>query len=140
MQLIIEKINDTAKLPTRAHANDAGLDLYSSETIILKPLERSFISTGVKLAIPENYVGLVWDKSGLAVSGLHTLAGVIDAGYRGEIKIGLINLGKEDYTINAGQKIAQLLVQPIVCPEITEGKVDTETTRGEGGFGSTGLQ
>ena len=84
--------------------------------------------------------GLVWDKSGLAAQyGLHTLAGVIDAGYRGEILVSLINLSQETQTISLGQKISQLLIQPVVLAEVKESKIFQDTSRGSGGFGSTGL-
>jgi dUTP pyrophosphatase len=138
MELLVEKITPTAKLPTRAHPTDAGLDLYADETKTLAANERAFIKTGIKIAVPKNYAGLVWDKSGLAQNGLTTIAGVIDAAYRGEVLVGVINLGQEPIEIKTGQKIAQLLIQPIELPEVAESKLD-ETVRGADGFGSTGL-
>jgi dUTP pyrophosphatase len=137
-KLIVEKITPTAKLPTRAHSTDAGLDLYSDEDKVLAPGIRAFVKTGIKMAIPAGCVGLVWDKSGLAQAGLSTIGGVIDAAYRGELIIGIINLGQESYEIKAGQKIAQLLIQKIELPEIVESELD-KTDRGDKGFGSTGL-
>ena len=91
------------------------------------------------MAIPDGCAGLIWDKSGIAKSGLHTMAGVIDSGYRGEIIINLVNLGESLVYIESGQKIAQIIIQKIEYPEITEGEIDDRTTRGESGFGSTGL-
>ncbi|MFH1412667.1 MAG: dUTP diphosphatase [bacterium] len=140
MEIKIERITETAKLPTRAHDNDAGLDLYSDENLILLKGKHGCVKTNIKIEIPDNYVGLVWDKSGLSKKhGIHTLAGVIDSGYRGEIIITLANLGLVDYKIEKGQKIAQLLIQPIAILKIIEKKIDEQTERGSSGFGSTGL-
>jgi dUTP pyrophosphatase len=138
MQLIIEKTHPEAKLPTRAHATDAGLDLYASTVQIIPAHTWQLIPTGIKMALPTDSVGLIWDKSGLASKGLHCLAGVIDADYRGEVLVNVYNLSDQDYQVEAGQKIAQLLIQAVHKPEIIEGSLDT-TNRGEGGFGSTGL-
>ena len=140
MEVKIQKISDV-NLPTYAKPGDAGLDLYSAEDVILKPNEKKIIKTGVKMAIPEGYVGLVWDKSGLAVKkGIHVFAGVIDAGYRGEVGIVLKNFGDEDFNIEKNTKIAQMLIQPIVSANIIESDSLDNTERGEGGFGSTGLK
>ena len=96
--------------------------------------------TGIAMAIPDGFVGLVWDKSGLAVKqGLHRLAGVIDSGYRGEIQVALINLGNEQIQIAKGQKIAQLLFQKVEHAQLEEVKDLDATARGASGFGSTGL-
>ncbi|MFA5789416.1 MAG: dUTP diphosphatase, partial [Candidatus Gracilibacteria bacterium] len=127
------------KLPVRNHPTDAGLDLFSSDFYSFLPKERILVQTGLKLAIPDGFVGLIWDKSGVAQDGVHTLAGVIDAGYRGEIKVTLVNLSQDIYHIAPGQKIAQLIIQRIELPHISEEMIDDITARGEGGFGSTGL-
>lgn len=138
MKLKILKIKDV-KNPNYVNYDDAGLDLYSAENFILKSGERRAIETGIKMEIPEGYVGLVWDKSGLALNdGIKTMAGVIDSGYRGEIKIVLINLSNQDFEIKKGQKIAQMLIQKIEHPEIEIVEFLSESSRGEGGFGSTG--
>lgn len=135
----ILKIDSDAIIPNYANEDDAGLDLYSVEELIIKPNKRAAIRTGVKMEIPEGYVGLVWDKSGLALNdGIKTMAGVIDSGYRGEIKIVLINLSNQDFEIKKGQKIAQMLIQKIEHPEIEIAEFLSESGRGEGGFGSTG--
>ena len=134
----VEKINPEAKLPTRAHASDAGLDLYANDYYSIAPYGQALIATGIKLAIPNGYVGLIWDKSGLASQGFKTMGGVIDAGYRGEIKVVFKNLSEDIYNIIPGQKIAQLLIQKIETPEISEEPVDNETDRQENGFGSSG--
>ena len=139
LKLKVEKISSWAKLPTRAYEHDAGLDLYAADYCSLAPGRYSIVRTGLKMAIPAGFVGLVWDKGGLAKSGIHSLAGVIDAGFRGEITIELVNLGQDIYHIAPGQKIAQLLIQKIELPEIIEGHITDETDRKDGCFGSSGL-
>lgn len=140
MNLKIKKLNPTAILPTRAHHDDAGLDLYSVEEIKIAPNSRATISTGLAFAVPSGYVGLVWDKSGVALNlGLTCLAGVLDAQYRGELKIVVLNVGSEIVEIKAGQKVAQLLIQKIELPEVVEVDDLTVTDRADGGFGSTGI-
>jgi dUTP pyrophosphatase len=137
----IKKLHPDAILPSYAHPGDAGLDIYSVEDKIIKAGERILVSTGISIEIPEGFVGLVWDKSGLANNfGLKTMGGVMDAGYRGEYKIVLFNTSKEDYFIKRGSKIAQLLVQPIITAEIEQVQELSDTSRGQGGFGSTGLE
>ena len=89
--------------------------------------------------IPRSHVGLIWDKSGISLRGVHKLAGVVDAGYRGEVRVVMANLGREPYEIKAGMKIAQMLVQPVSEVAIVESGSLDDTSRGEGGFGSTGL-
>ena len=139
MIIKIQKIDSNAKIPDYANTNDAGLDLYSVEDLVLGKGERSAVRTGIKMEIPGGYVGLVWDKSGLALkSGVKTMAGVIDAGYRGEIKVVLINLSNQDFKIKKGQKIAQMLIQKIEYPGIEEVEELGESVRGENDFGSTG--
>ena len=140
MQLSVQKLHMNAVLPTFAHDSDAGMDLYCCEEITLAPESRLQVKTGIAIAIPVGYVGLVWDKSGLShKSGLKILGGVIDAGYRGEVLIGLVNLGQESHTFKVGDKVAQLLIQKVEHPEIVEVLSLEETERGEGGFGSTGI-
>jgi len=136
--LQVEKISPQAKLPARAHETDAGLDLFSLDYYSLAPLEKITMRTGIKMAIPDGYVGLVWDKSGLSQQGLYTGGGVIDSGYRGEIMINMINLSNGIKQIAPGQKIAQMLIQKIELPQIIEGRVNSDTSRGNSGFGSTG--
>jgi dTMP kinase len=138
-KLRVERLTPHAKLPMRSHSTDAGLDLFSADYYSFLPNERILVQTGIKLAIPEGYVGLIWDKSGVAKDGIHTLAGVIDAGFRGEIKVTLVNLSQDIYHIAPGQKIAQLIIQRIELPNISEEMIGDITDRGEGGFGSTGL-
>ncbi len=139
LKLKIEKISPWAKLPTRAYKHDAGLDLYSADYYSLFPSDCATIKTGLKLALPQGYAGLVWDKGGLAKSGIHSLAGVIDAGYRGEITVQLINLSQDVCHIAPGQKIAQLLIQKVEAPKIITGHIADDTDRGNGRFGSSGI-
>ncbi len=139
MKIRVQKINPDAKLPSFAYEGDAGMDLFAAEECEIAPLERKAVGTGFKIAVPRGYAGFVWDKSGLALAGgLTTLAGVLDSGYRGELKIVLFNLGKESYKIEKHQKIAQLIIKKIEIPEIAEEILD-ETERGRRGFGSSGL-
>lgn len=137
--LKIELMHPQAKLPTRANNTDAGIDLFSSENHLIGPGQKAVIRTGIKMAIPDGCAGLIWDKSGIAKTGLHTTAGVIDSGYRGEIMISAINLGGMTISVEAGQKIAQILIQKIEQLNIVESEINDETIRGQGGFGSTGL-
>jgi dUTP pyrophosphatase len=139
MKILVKKINPEAKLPVYNHPGDAGLDLFSCQALAIGPGETVAVPTGLQLAIPFGYAGLVWDKSGLALQGIHRLAGVVDAGYRGEVKIVLTNLGQTPFVITNGMKIAQLLIQPVEMPEPVEVEALDETKRGEAGFGSTGL-
>ncbi|MEK7062247.1 MAG: dUTP diphosphatase [Patescibacteria group bacterium] len=140
MKLKIQKIDFEAIIPDYANKDDAGLDLYSIEELVIQPNKRAAVRTGVKMEIPDGYVGLIWDKSGLAVkNGIKTMAGVIDAGYRGEIKVVLINFGDEDYIVKKNSKIAQMLIQKIEHPEIEVVEELNESQRGANGFGSTGM-
>lgn len=139
MKLAVKKIHSDAKLPVRAYADDAGLDLFALEEHALAPMERLSVRTGIALAIPTGYVGLVWDKSSVGVKGgVKVLGGVIDAAYRGELFIGLVNLSGEAYKIEKGAKVSQLLIQKVELPEVCEVLELDDTIRGEGGFGSTG--
>ena len=127
--------------PAYAHPGDAGFDLRASRELVIPAGGRALTPTGLRLAIPEGYAGLVWDRSGLAAKhGIHCLAGVIDSGYRGEVKVVLQNLGGEDFTVERGMRIAQMLVQPVAAAELVRVENLEESSRGEGGFGSTGLQ
>ena len=140
MIIKIKKLHPEAIIPSYAHPGDAGLDLYSCEDKLIKAGEREIISTGIAIEIPEGYVALVWDKSGLAGNaGIKTMAGVGDSGYRGEYKIVLFNTSKEDYYVKKSQKICQILIQPVEKAEIEEVSELSETSRGENGFGSTGM-
>jgi dUTP pyrophosphatase len=127
--------------PEYAHPGDAGFDLRASEELVIPAGGKVLAPTAIRLAIPAGYVGLVWDRSGLAAKhGIHCLAGVIDSGYRGEVKVVLQNLDGEDFTIEKGMRIAQLLIQPVAGAQLVRVQSLEDSSRGEGGFGSTGLQ
>lgn len=132
-------LSKSAKLPSYAHNDDAGFDLYSVEDKILKPGERYTFNIGVSSEIPSGYYVSFRDKSGLAAkSGIHVLGGVVDAGYRGEWGVVLINLGQEKVEVEKGDKVAQGLLQPVEHAEIVEAETLSTSKREEGGFGSTG--
>ncbi len=140
MNIRVKKLHPEAKIPSFAHPGDAGMDLYSVAELILKPGERASVPTGIAMALPDGYVALVWDKSGVSHKfGVKVLGGVIDAGYRGEYLIGLVNLGQENFEIKVGQKIAQLLIQKVEHPTVEEVVELDDTSRGDGRFGSTGV-
>ncbi len=137
----IKKLNSTAIVPSYAHPHDAGMDLYACESMTIKAGERGLVPTGIAMAIPSGYVGLIWDKSGMALKfGLKVMGGVIDSGYRGEIKIIVHNLSSADYTVKAGEKVAQMLIQQVVQMPLVEIDSLDDTSRGVGGFGSTELK
>ena len=132
------KLDPGAKMPTRAHSTDAGLDLYSRESWRIMPGMSKKFDTGVHVAIPAGYVGMVKSKSGLNVNHGITSEGVIDSGYTGSIMVKLYNHGRNPVYIEEDQKISQLVIMPIITPdlELVDSLEDTE--RGGGGFGSTG--
>ncbi|ADV84557.1 dUTP diphosphatase [Terriglobus saanensis] len=136
-----QKLRPEAKLPRYAHTGpwgDLAADLYSAEAAVISPGSTTLVPTGIAMAFPADYGALVEDRSGLAVKGITTLAGVIDPGYRGEIKVVLTNVSSAPITLAAGDRIAQLrIVQRLQADFVEVEKLD-ETTRGSGGFGSTG--
>jgi len=139
MEVRVQKINADAKLPAYGHPGDAGLDLFSSVDCVLDEGDVKAVPTGIKIVVPPGYVGLIWDKSGISLRGVHRLAGVVDAGYRGEVQVVMANLGCEPYEVKKGMKIAQMLIQPVQEVRVVEAEDLDATARGEGGFGSTGL-
>jgi|SRR3989344_1838313 len=141
MKIKVKKIHSDAVIPDYAKDGDAGFDLHSLEEKILAAGEKAVIKTGIKIEIPNGYFGSIRDRSGLAAkNALHCLAGVVDSGYRGEIGIVMINLGKDEFKINRGDRIAQMLIQKVERVEIEEVEELSESFRGESGFGSTGLK
>ena len=139
MNIQCKKIHNDAKVPEYAHAHDAGMDLFALEEVIVPRGEIRKIGTGIALEIPEGYVGLCFDKSGLSMNhGIKVLGGVIDAGYRGEIVVGVINLGSQDHVFKKHDKVTQLLIQPVIRGIIVETDELSDTDRGARGFGSTG--
>ncbi len=142
IKLLVKRISADARLPEYEHEGDAGLDLYASENCEIKPGQRRLVATGLKLALPKGYEAQVRPKSGLALKhGLTVLntPGTIDAGYRGEIGVIVINHGSETYQVEKGRKIAQLVVTKVEGAQVVEVQELEATTRNEGGFGSTGL-
>jgi dUTP pyrophosphatase len=142
MKIPVRRLDDGLPLPTRAHPGDAGLDLYSAEDVSLAPGDRAAVGTGIAVAIPKGYAGFVHARSGRALKqglALVNAPGLIDSGYRGEIKVILINLARSHkIMITRGEKIAQLVIQKVTPVELSEVDVLSETERGEGGFGSSG--
>jgi dUTP pyrophosphatase len=142
VQLQVAKLNEGATLPTRAHEGDAGLDLYACEAAHIGPGERWSVGTGIAVEIPDAHAGLVLPRSGLARE--HGIAlvngpGLIDSGYRGELRVLLLNTDPaETFRVEPGDRIAQLLLSPIAVAEPVEAPVLAESARGEGGFGSSG--
>ena len=137
------KLDPGAFLPTRAHATDAGLDLYAMEDRVIWPDckvgDGMVFDTGVHIEIPHGYFGKIESKSGLNVNhGIVSCGGVIDEGYTGSIKVKLYNLGMRGYAVRKGDKIAQLIIQPYTAPELELVSHLDDTERGDGGFGSTG--
>jgi dUTP pyrophosphatase len=141
--LAFQRLDPRAILPTRAHPGDAGLDLHALEPARLEPGERASVRTGVAVAVPEGYAGLVLPRSGLAVRhGISVVnaPGLIDAGYRGEIRVLLLNTDhSRAWSLEAGDRIAQLVISPVALPEPQEVAELGSSARGTGGFGSSGV-
>ena len=136
----MQRLKQNATIPTKANLTDAGFDLYvcTEKEIILNPKESKLIPTGIAMALPRNHAGLIWDRSSMGVKGIHRFAGVVDSGYRGEIKVCLYNSNDRPYTINSGDRIAQILIQKVDNFYLREVVDLNETDRGSGGFGSSG--
>ena len=135
MKVMLDK---GAFMPTRAHMNDAGLDLYARETTIVSAKESAKFDTGVHIALPPDTVGFLKSKSGLNVKHGITSEGVIDEGYTGSIVVKLYNNSGNDYLVNKGDKISQLVILPRVKPSLTDVDSLEDTERGNNGFGSSG--
>ena len=142
MNLAVRRLDPAARLPSRAHPGDAGLDLHALEPVELGPGERASVRTGIAIALPPGHAGLVLPRSGLAARhgvALVNAPGLIDEGYRGELKVLLLNTDRaEPVTLAAGDRIAQLVVTPIPLVEVVESEDLNTSERGLGGFGSTG--
>jgi dUTP pyrophosphatase len=139
MQLKIKKLNTEAKMPTKGHPGDAGVDLYALEEVVFAPMEQKRVFTGVAMEIPEGCVGLLWDKSSISFNkGLKILGGVIDAGFRGEVVASMVNLSTQEQKIEKGQKFTQIIIQKFEDCELVEIEELSSTVRGEGREGSTG--
>ncbi|MCF7866831.1 dUTP diphosphatase [Candidatus Woesearchaeota archaeon] len=139
MKIQIKKLCEDAIIPRYVRENDSAMDICSVEEYELKPGERKAIKTGIAISFPTGNVILIKDRSGLAAKkGITTLAGVIDPDYRGEYLVVLLNTSSESVKIEKGERIAQILMLPIIKPEIEEVKELTDSKRGDGGFGSSG--
>lgn len=135
----VMRLTPDARLPERAHATDAGLDLFTRDEVHLNPGDIVRIPTGIAIALPPGHVGLIYDKSGRAASGLTVLGGVIDEPYRGELVAVIHNVSREPRYLAAHEKVAQLLVLPVSYVTVEDVPELDSTDRGDRGFGSTGL-
>lgn len=138
MEIKIKKLTEDAKLPAYAHPGDVGMDIYSLEEKTIESGEHHIFFVGFAMEFPEGFAAIVKDKGSVSKAGLHTMGGVYDAGYRGEYNVHLVNLSSEPYTVEKGDKIAQIIIYPVEIPTITEVGELSESARGEGRFGSTG--
>ena len=132
-------VDPGAYMPTRAHANDAGLDLYAAETLYIAPHDWAVVDTGVHVAIPKGFVGLLTSKSGLMSKHGLTCRGTIDADYTGSIKAIMFNHSFKAYKVTAGDKVTQMVIMPCITPEPEVVDELPKTERGDGGLGSTGV-
>jgi dUTP pyrophosphatase len=141
IEVAVRRLRDDAVLPQQAYAGDAGLDLASCERVVLAPGERATVATGLAVEIPEGYAGFVQPRSGLAARhriGVVNSPGLIDSGYRGEIRVVLLNTdARERFTVEAGMRIAQLVIAPVATVRLVEVAELAASSRGERGFGSS---
>ncbi len=139
--LQVKRVRDTAILPTRATPGSAGYDLHSTDHVVILGGQRVRVNTGLIVVLPPGTYGRIAPRSGMAFShGIDVLAGVVDFDYQGEVSVMLLNTGRVDYTVSRGDRIAQLILEKIITPDVIE--IDTlpgETVRGASGFGSTGI-
>lgn len=141
LKILIQRLLPEAQMPKYAHTGkfgDLAADLYAAEAMTIEPGATVAVRTGIAMELPSTHGALVEDRSGLAVRGITTLAGVIDSGYRGELKIVMTNLSREPHMVEVGQRIAQLRIVQRIEALFEEVEAVNETVRGEGGFGSTG--
>lgn len=141
MQIKVKKLDERAILPTRGSAMAAGMDLYALDSASIRAGETVLVHTGIALSIPEGYAGFIYARSGIATKrGLAPAnkVGVVDADYRGEIMVALHNHGEKTETVDAGERVAQMVIAPFLLPELVLSESLDETERADGGFGSTG--
>ena len=142
MTLSFRRIHPDAVMPAYAHASDAGMDVRSVRELVIPPGGRALVPTGLVVNLPAGYEAQVRPRSGLALKAGVTVLnspGTIDAGYRGEIGVILANFGQDDFKVNVGDRIAQLVITPVLQPVVVEATEVDSTDRGAGGFGSTGV-
>ena len=141
MEIAMKRLSNDAKIPSYATPEAAGADLYAMEETVIAPGEKALVHTGVAIAIPAGYAGFIYARSGLATKrdlAPANMVGVIDSDYRGELMVSLRNYGKEERVIEKGERVAQLVIAPVLRAEFCLTDVLEDTARGEGGFGSTG--
>ena len=141
MQLLtlkVKKLDSRARLPFRAHPTDSGADLFALERTIIPAHSIQKVRTGIAIELPDNTSGMIWGKSSVESKGIKAMAGLVDAPYRGELLVCMYNLNETEFIFEAGQKVAQLVVLPTLYPMFEEAEELSDTSRGTGGFGSTG--
>jgi dUTP pyrophosphatase len=142
VELRFTRLREDARLPSRAHEGDAGLDLYAADAVTIEPGDRATVATGIAVEIPAGFAGLVLPRSGLAARhgiALVNAPGLIDSGYRGEVRVLLLNTDQRDrFEVSPGDRIAQLVLTPVADAEAVEVVELATSVRGEGGFGSSG--
>jgi dUTP pyrophosphatase len=136
----VKKLDPRAKLPLRAHPTDSGADLFALDQTVIPAHTVVKVRTGIAIELPANTSGIIWGKSSVESKGIKALAGLVDMDYRGEILVCMYNLNTTDFIFEAGQKIAQLVVFPTLYPSFEEAEILSDTSRGTGGFGSTGTR
>ncbi|MBU4242617.1 MAG: dUTP diphosphatase [Nanoarchaeota archaeon] len=140
VEVKVHRLDKELEMPKYAKLGDAAFDLRSVEDKVILAGKKELIKTGLRVAVPKNHCGLIWDRSGLAAKhSIHCLAGVLDSGYRGEIVVVLHNLGHEDFKVERSMRIAQMLIQPVVNAKLIEVDELDETERSDKGFASSGL-
>lgn len=136
----VKKLDPQAKLPLRAHETDSGADLFALTRTVLPPHAVTHVHTGVCVELPEQTSGIIWGKSSVESKGIKAMAGLVDAPYRGELIVCMYNLNDTEFVFEAGQKVAQLVVLPTLYPSFVQADQISQTSRGSGGFGSTGTK
>lgn len=135
----VKKLKENAVIPSYAHPGDAGMDLCSTEDYIVPAGKRQLVSTGISMELPDGYWANIRGKSGLAYKkGISILGGVIEYTYRGEYGVIVLNTGDEDFVIKVGDRVAQVIITPVATADVEVVEELSDTSRGEGGFGSTG--
>lgn len=141
MKIKIKRFDKEIELPKYSRKGDAALDIRSAESCIIEAGKRKAVKSGIAIELPEGYVGLVWDRGGIAAKhGVHTMAGVLDSNYRGELMIVLKNLSEDDFKIERGDRIAQLVIQQVVEADVEESDELSDSNRGDGRFCSSGVK
>ena len=134
----VKNLDPRAKLPQRAHPTDSGADLFALTRTVLAPRSITHVHTGIAVELPENTSGIIWGKSSVESKGIKAMAGLVDAPYRGELIVCMYNLNDTEFVFEAGQKVAQLVVLPTLYPAFEQADELSDTSRADGGFGSTG--